>query len=199
MPNEIRLHNNAEGSRQIPKVLKDHQFRRALGFFGGFVHWGQETNQQQSCGQQTLPMPDRFCVQQWQRVRFFQIVRAIHFVDKTTRNQRRSADKLAPIGNVFEKYNQHVSNGTYTKWHTTFDEQLVVFSGKCTYRVFIKSKPGKYWIKLWVAADAKNFYARNIQVYTGKSGGLREKKQRPSRCKIYDLSHVFNWKVCYCW
>ena len=35
MPNEIRLHNNAEGSRQIPKVLKDHQFRRALGFFGG--------------------------------------------------------------------------------------------------------------------------------------------------------------------
>ena len=43
--------------------------------------------------------------------------------------------------------------------------------------MFITSKPGKYGIKLWVAADAKNFYASNIQVYTGKSGGVKEKKQ----------------------
>jgi len=27
------------------------------------------------------------------------------------------------------------------------------------------------------AADAKNFYACNMQVYTGKSGGVRKKKQ----------------------
>ena len=40
-----------------------------------------------------------------------------------------------------------------------------------------KAKPGKYGIKLWIAADGKHFYACNIQVYTGKSGGLREKKQ----------------------
>jgi len=43
--------------------------------------------------------------------------------------------------------------------------------------MFIKSKPGKCGIKLWVAADKKNFYACNMQVYTGKSGGVREKKQ----------------------
>jgi len=43
--------------------------------------------------------------------------------------------------------------------------------------VFIKSKPGNFGIKLWVAAKAKNFYACNIQVYNGKSGGVREKKQ----------------------
>ena len=34
-----------------------------------------------------------------------------------------------------------------------------------------------FGIKLWVAAKAKNFYACNMQVYTGKSGGVREKKQ----------------------
>jgi hypothetical protein len=61
--------------------------------------------------------------------------------------------------------------------HTTTDEQLVVFRGKCPLCVFIKSKPGKYGIKLWVAADAKNFYACNIQVYTGESDGVRVKKQ----------------------
>ena len=47
-------------------------------------------------------MPDRFFVQQWPRDRFFQILRVIRFDDKTTRNQRRSTDKLAPIMNVFE-------------------------------------------------------------------------------------------------
>ena len=41
--------------------------------------------------------------------------------------------------------------------HITTDEQVVVFRGP--FRTFIKSKPGKYGIKLWVAADAKNFYA----------------------------------------
>ena len=61
--------------------------------------------------------------------------------------------------------------------HTTTDEQLVVFRGKCPLCVFIKSKPGKYGIKFWVAADGKNFYTCSMQVYTGKSGGVREKKQ----------------------
>ena len=36
------------------------------------------------------------------RDRFFQILRVICFDDKTTRNQWRSTDKLAPIRNVFE-------------------------------------------------------------------------------------------------
>jgi len=46
--------------------------------------------------------------------------------------------------------------------HIIIDEQLVVFRGKCPFHRFINSKPGKYGIKLWVAADAKNFYACNM-------------------------------------
>ena len=52
-----------------------------------------------------------------------------------------------------------------------------MFRGKRPLRVFIKSKPGKYGIKWRVAADAKNFYACNMQVYSGKSGGVREKNR----------------------
>ena len=56
--------------------------------------------------------------------------------------------------------------------------------------MFIKSKPGKYGIKLWVAADAKNFYACIMQVYAGKNGGIREKKQdlqvvKDMVCRMY--------------
>jgi len=46
--------------------------------------------------------------------------------------------------------------------HIIIDEQLVVFRAKCPTHMFIKSKPRNYGIKLWVAADAKNFYARNM-------------------------------------
>jgi hypothetical protein len=59
---------------------------------------------------------------------------------------------------------------TYTSTpteHITIDEEFAVFRGKCPFRVFIKSKPGKYGIKLWVAADAKKFYACNMQKKQG--------------------------------
>jgi len=60
--------------------------------------------------------------------------------------------------------------------HINIDEQFVEVRGKCPFCVFIKSKLGTYGIKLWVAADAKNFYACNMQVLTGKSGEVRKKK-----------------------
>jgi hypothetical protein len=41
----------------------------------------------------------------------------------------------------------------------TMDEQLMMFTDKYPFYMFIKSKPVKYGIKVWVAADAKNFYA----------------------------------------
>jgi len=42
----------------------------------------------------------------------------------------------------------------------------------------MKSRPGKYGIKLRVAADdANTFYTCNMQVHTGKNDGEREKEQ----------------------
>ena len=45
-------------------------------------------------------MPGRIFMQQKARDQFFRIHRATCFDDKTTRNQRRSTDKLAPMRNV---------------------------------------------------------------------------------------------------
>ena len=56
--------------------------------------------------------------------------------------------------------------------HPTTDKQLVVLRGKCPFHMFIKSKPGKYGIKLWFAADARIFMPA-----TCKSGGVGGKKQ----------------------
>jgi hypothetical protein len=43
--------------------------------------------------------------------------------------------------------------------------------------VFIKLKPGKYGIRVWVPAQSKNFYAHTMYVYTGKTDEAMEKKQ----------------------
>ena len=53
----------------------------------------------------------------------------------------------------------------------------MVFRDKCPFYVFIKSKPRKYGIKIRVTANTKNFYAYNMQVYTDKTDGAREKKK----------------------
>jgi hypothetical protein len=66
----------------------------------------------------------------------------------------------------------------YTPYeHLTTDEYLVVIRGKCPFHMCVKSKPVKYGIKLWVAADAKHVYTCNMQVYTGNRGGVRKRSR----------------------
>ena len=55
-------------------------------------------------------------------------------------------DKLAPIRNVFESIISTFQMANTPNEHVTIDEQLVVF--KHPFHMFIKSKAGKYGIKL---------------------------------------------------
>ncbi|XP_003378247.1 conserved hypothetical protein [Trichinella spiralis] len=61
--------------------------------------------------------------------------------------------------------------------HITVDEQLIPFHGRCSLIVRIKSKPGKYGIKVWVAADVEHRYTYNFHGYAGKIYNHPEKKQ----------------------
>jgi hypothetical protein len=63
-----------------------------------------------------------------------------------------------------------------------------VFRDKCPFYVFIKSKPGEYGIKIRVTADAKYFYAYDMQVQNDKTDGARKKKQGLSAVK--DVCHI---------
>jgi len=71
--NEMCHHTNAEGSFQIPKMWKDISSVELFAFLGLFIVSGflRTRNQQQSCGQQRLPMPDQFFVEQWQEIGSF--------------------------------------------------------------------------------------------------------------------------------
>jgi len=102
------------------------------------------------------------------RNRFTAIFRCIRFDDAAARRRTRSTDKLAPIRDVFEHCVMSFQNCYIPNENVTVDEQLVIFRGRCLFRQFIFSKPGKYEIKMWALCNSMTSYVNNMQVYTGR-------------------------------
>ncbi|XP_056643942.1 piggyBac transposable element-derived protein 4-like [Diorhabda sublineata] len=100
--------------------------------------------------------------------RFLFIHFNITFDDLSTREQRKSTDKLALISEMFDKFIQNCSNNYTCSEYLCIDEMLVKFRGRCSFRMFIKSKPGKYGLKVQCMCDAKTHYLYNAFIYTGK-------------------------------
>lgn len=111
------------------------------------------------------------------RDRFVNILRFIRFDDLSTRTDRRKLDKLAAFRNVFESFVANCKKHYSPNSHLTVDEQLVSFRGRCPFRVYMKSKPAKYGIKIWALVDNHSTYALNLQVYRGKESNKSEKDQ----------------------
>jgi hypothetical protein len=109
--------------------------------------------------------------------RFKHISRVLRFDNKESRSVRCDRDKLAPIRDVFDIWVNSLSASFIPYENVTIDEQLVAFRGRCSFRQFMKSKPAKYGLKLWILCDSSTSYALNIQVYTGKVGDCPEKNQ----------------------
>lgn len=120
------------------------------------------------------------------RNRFNFILRFIRFDDVTTRQERNELDKLAPCREIFELFAKQCRSFFSPSSHLTVDEKPVPTRNRCPFRVYIKSKPHRYGIKLWVLADNSNGYCHNLQVYTGKRGKIAEKEQ--GRRVVNDLT-----------
>ena len=106
--------------------------------------------------------------------RFSSIKRILRFDLKKYRDK---GDKLAPIETIFNLFSKNLRSSYIPSEQLTIDEQLLTFKGRCPFKVYIPSKPGKYGIKIWAACDAKNGFVCNTQIYTGKIGLVPEKNQ----------------------
>jgi hypothetical protein len=102
------------------------------------------------------------------RNRFAHILQFIRFDDKSTRVQRKANDKLAAIGEVWDRFVENCKKLFEPFEDMTVDEQLFAFRGKYPMRQYMKSKPAKYGIKVWAAVDVKTSYLYDFEVYTGK-------------------------------
>lgn len=121
------------------------------------------------------------------RTRFSELMIFMRFDDKGSRDARRATDKLAAIRDVWDLFVDNCKKCFHPNEHVTIDEQLVAFRGKCPFRQYIKSKPGRYGIKVWASADVDTSYLHNLQVYTGKLEGNKPEREQGYRV-VMDMS-----------
>nr|XP_022907230.1 piggyBac transposable element-derived protein 4-like [Onthophagus taurus] len=100
--------------------------------------------------------------------RFLFLLRSLRFDDKSTRNERKKTDKLAPIRSILDSFVNNCKNSYNVSEYVTIDEMLHSFRGRCSFVQYIPSKPAKYGIKIFAMCDAKSFYTSNFEVYCGQ-------------------------------
>lgn len=105
--------------------------------------------------------------------RFKLIQRVIRFDDRTSRSERRKKDKLAPIRDLWEKFNNNLKKMYIPGENLTIDEQLVPFRGRVSFKQYIPSKPDKYGMKMWWICDNATSYPLFGIPYLGKEGSTR--------------------------
>ena len=69
------------------------------------------------------------------------------------------------------------------------DEHLVPYRGRCSFRQYIKSKPAKYGLKLWLLCDSSTSYVLNVQIHTGRIHGDGPERNQGQRV-VHDLVEV---------
>ncbi|XP_065658824.1 piggyBac transposable element-derived protein 4-like [Hydra vulgaris] len=112
-----------------------------------------------------------------QRDRFVNLRRCIRFDERETRNQRRFEEKFAPLRIIMEMFITKCKSNYNPSAYLTVDEQLVTFRGRCPFKRFIPTKPGKYGMKILILCDAETSYSINLQPYIGKVNGARDIRQ----------------------
>lgn len=130
-------------------------------------------NQSFICG--TVSEGDHCSQQQW-HVIDFRVTRVMRFDSEETRLKCREQDRMAPITEIHETFiiiRSSYKPGT----QLCVDEQLVIYRGRCPFKVFIPRKPGKYGMKVWLCCDIDTLYVCNLELCSGKQGHSPEVDQ----------------------
>lgn len=103
--------------------------------------------------------------------RFQEILRFLRFDNFRTRQQRKQTDKLAPLRDIWIMFLARLPMMYRPGMDMTVDEQLVSFRGRCGFRQYIPSKPGKYGLKIFWNCDARTSYPLKGEIYLGRQPG----------------------------
>ena len=117
-----------------------------------------------------------FFLETMSRNRFREIMRYLRFDMRSMRSQRLLTDKFEMAS---DPWNSFIANSILCYRpgeHISIDEQLFPTKARCKWTQYIASKPDKYGIKFWLAADVHSKYLVNPLFGTGCS--------TPSRCQI---------------
>lgn len=99
------------------------------------------------------------------RNRYFQIKRYLHFSDDTQVNNK---DKLHKVRFILDHMRNKFMSEYKPHKEVTVDESMIPFKGRLGMKQYMKDKPIKFGIKMWVLADSVSSYCYNFEVYVGK-------------------------------
>ena len=102
------------------------------------------------------------------RARFKAIMALLHVVDPATETE---GDKLRKVNSFISYFKGRCLALYQPRQQVAIDERMVKSRHRSGIRQFIKDKPNKWGIKLWVLADSSNGYTVDFNVYIGKAAG----------------------------
>ena len=102
------------------------------------------------------------------RDRFCEIMRYLRFDIRSTRSARLQTDKFALASDVWNNFITNSQRCFKPGENIAIDEQLFPTKVRCKWTQYIASKPDKFGIKFWLAADVATKYVVNGFPYLGK-------------------------------
>ena len=103
-------------------------------------------------------------------VRFEQIFRFLHLVDSSSLvpPSQPDGDKLFKIRPLLDMVLPKFESEYELHQFITIDEAMIPFKGRLGFKQYMKAKPTKWGIKVFVLSDSVNGYVYRLQIYTGK-------------------------------
>lgn len=105
--------------------------------------------------------------------RFFQIWRYFHLADNSKALPREDPrfDKIYRVRQFLDLVMANAQHLYRLDRDVSIDETMVPHKGRLSFKQYIKNKPVRWGIKLWVLCEAKTGYVFKFQVYLGKEDG----------------------------
>jgi len=100
------------------------------------------------------------------KFRFRQLLCFLKISDFET---EKPGDKLCKVRFLFDMIRRKCMNLYQPGMNVSIDERMVRNKGRYSFRQYIRDKPTKWGMKLWVLADSKTGYTYNFDVYLGKT------------------------------
>ncbi|XP_071577649.1 piggyBac transposable element-derived protein 4-like [Temnothorax nylanderi] len=111
--------------------------------------------------------------------RFEILLGCLQFDDKSTRQERRQHDNLAPIRDFWDLFISNCTKYYSPGKNVTIGEQLVNFQGKCPFRVKMGPKHEHLGLRIVMMNDSDTYYMINAIPHVGKDD-KRPQKFMPS-------------------
>ena len=93
------------------------------------------------------------------------------FLKVSNREREDKNNKLAKVSFLLEFIQRRCQNLFQPGRNLAIDERMVRNKGRYSFRQYIRDKPTKWGMKLWVVADPETGYTYNFDVYLGRNSG----------------------------